>query len=312
MIPVFSELSQIPSDFLKSSVAIGNFDGVHLGHARLIRLLVEQARRLHSRSIVLTFDPPPKALLKPDMRMQPPITPVALRAELLGHLGVDAVVAIPTTLKLLNLTPHEFFKNVMVEQLGVCGIVEGPNFRFGKDRAGDILVLGELCHQYEVALQIVDAENDGSGMISSSRIRKLLSEGNVEQANSMLIRPFRICGVVSKGAGRGRQILVPTANLTAIRSLLPGPGVYGGLVRVDGQPFKTAINIGPNPTFDEAQAKIELHLIGWEGDLYGRNLCCELLVRVRDTRKFGSKDQLLQQIQADIAIIMDRVSISGG
>lgn len=311
MIPVFTQLDSIPVELLSGCVAIGNFDGVHRGHARLLGCLVEQAKTQQGPAVVLTFDPPPMALLRPDIRLQPPITPIPRRAELLGMLGVHAVIALPTSPELLNLTPKQFFDEVLVQQLRVRGIVEGPNFRFGKDREGDTNLLKQLCEREGITVQIVDAENDSGGMVSSSRIRSLLAEGEVESANAMLTQPFQMVGLVTEGAGRGRQLLVPTANLSNVASLIPRHGVYGGVVRVDGQVVKAAVNIGPNPTFGELQSKIEMHLIGWQGDLYGRHLACDLLTWVRETQKFHSKEELLKQIQTDIAIINQRLPTLG-
>lgn len=309
MIPVQTDLQQIPSDFAGGSVAIGNFDGVHRGHAELIQRLVQQAKRRHSPAIILTFDPPPIALLKPEVPLQPPITPIGRRAELLGELGVDGLVVLPTNMQLLNLTPQQFFQQVLMEQLQVQGMVEGPNFRFGKDRAGDTELLRELCNQHGVELAIVEATIEAEEMISSSRIRKLLGAGNVDAANALLTRPFQISGLVAPGAGRGREMMVPTANLIDVQSLIPAQGVYGGIVELAGTAHRAAIHIGPNPTFGETHTKIELHLIGFQGDLYGQTVSCDLLTRVRDTRQFNSRDELLNQIRSDVSIIISRVSL---
>ncbi len=311
MIPVITDLTQIPSHLVGGSVAVGNFDSVHLGHARLVRQLVDQAADLGGPAVVITFDPPPIALLKPNEPLLPPITTIARRAELLARLGVSGLIALQTNGELLSLSPKRFFDEVLVRQLRLTGMVEGPNFRFGKDRAGDTKLLASLCSDRGIDLKVVDAKNDDGGMISSSRIRRLLAEGDVAAANAMLTQPFQISGLVAPGAGRGQKMLVATANLTHVQSLIPAHGVYGGSVRVDDRLYRAAVHIGPNPTFGESEPKIELHLVEWHGELYGRSLNCELLIKVRDIRKFDSREALLQQIRSDIELISEKVTLNG-
>lgn len=310
MIPVLTDLSQIPNEFLGGSVAVGNFDGVHLGHASLIRQLVAQSNDLMGPALVVTFDPPPISVLRPEIPLLPPITPLQRRAELLGKLGVAAMIALPTHHGLLDLTPERFFRDVLLGQLRIRGMVEGPNFRFGKDRTGDIHLLSELCSSAHIAFQVVDSTNDANGMISSSRIRKLLAEGDVAAANAMLTKPFQISGLVSQGAGRGRRLVVPTANLTEVRSLIPAEGVYGGLVFWEDKYYRTAISIGPNPTFEDNCPKIELHLLQWQGELYGSRLGCDLLIRLRGLQKFNSEVELRNQIQTDVAKVIKCVPLT--
>lgn len=309
MIPVLTDLRQIRADLLGGSVAVGNFDGVHRGHASLIRQLVHQSRLLGSSAIVLTFDPPPIALLNPELPLLPPITTIARRAELLTELGVDALIAFPTNDALLELSPVQFFEGVLLGQLQIRGMVEGPNFRFGKDRTGDTKLLAELCSRHNVTLKIEEATEDADGLISSSRVRTLLASGDVAGANAMLTQPFRLSGIVAEGAGRGRQLGFPTANLTRVESLIPAHGVYGGVVRIEGQPYRAAVNLGPNPTFGEHQTKIEIHVPQWQGDLYGHPLSCELHLRVRGVKKFESKEALLEQIRSDVEQIQELIAI---
>lgn len=309
MIPVLTDLNELPTSLRGGCAAVGNFDGVHRGHARLVQTLVEMARRLGGPAVVVTFDPPPIVLLKPDVPLLPPITSLQRRAELLGQLGVQALIALPTTHKLLNLSPEQFFNDIIVGQLAARGMVEGPNFFFGKDRKGDTKLLAQLCAKREMALCIADAQSDSAGMISSSRIRTLLARGEVEAANRMLTRPFRISGMVSQGAGRGKRLLVPTANLVNIPSLVPEHGVYGGLVEVDSHFYRAAVNIGPNPTFSDSSPKVEIHLLQWQGELYGQILHCDLVAKIRSIKKFESVEALLSQIQADIQQITQRVTL---
>jgi riboflavin kinase / FMN adenylyltransferase len=309
MIPVLTDLNELPHWLQEGCAAVGNFDGVHRGHVRLVDALVQMARAVGGPAVVLTFDPPPIVLLKPDVPLLPPITSLQRRAELLGQLGIQALIALPTTHELLNLSPQQFFDDVIVGQLATRGMVEGPNFYFGKDRQGDTQLLAQLCAKNQIALTIVEAQSDETGMISSSRIRQLLACGEVEAANKMLTRPFRISGMVSQGAGRGKRLLVPTANLIQIQSLVPEHGVYGGLVEINGRPYRAAVNIGPNPTFSDLSPKVEIHLLQWQGELYGQTLHCDLIAKIRSIKKFETVEALLNQIEADIQQIVQRVAL---
>ena len=309
MIPLVRHLDQLPAN-LRAAAAVGNFDGVHRGHGALIRQLVQLADDLGGPAVVITFDPPPIAVLHPQLPLHPPLTTLERRAELLGGLGVQGLLALPTSADLLNLSPEQFVDQILVGRLRVRGLVEGPNFRFGKDRAGDVSLLQSLCQQRDIQLRVVQAEAAARGMISRSRIRQRLADGQIASANRMLTQPFQLQGTVAGGAGRGQRLLVPTANLTQVQTLVPAQGVYAGSAKVEGQSLRAAINIGPNPTFGEQQAKIEVHLLDWQGDLYGRTLHCDLIDRVRDVRKFESTDELLRQIRADIAQVVQAVPLA--
>jgi riboflavin kinase / FMN adenylyltransferase len=300
MIPLFTSIDHVPQSLLGCAVAVGNFDGLHRGHAGLVTQLVKHAAQLNCPSLVITFDPPPIVLLKPDLSVLPPLTTLERRAELLGELGVDGLLVLPTSKQLLDLSPVQFYDQILVQRLGMRAMVEGENFRFGKDRAGDVQLLDALCRRDGIRFQVAQSVDDALGMISSSRIRKLLTEGNLVAANAMLTQPFRISGVVSRGAGRGSGLGFPTANLEGLRSLVPGHGVYAAVVRLEGKPYAAAINIGPNPTFGELLPKVEVHIIGWKQNLYSQLLHCDLLAKVRDVVRFENVEQLLGQIQLDL------------
>ena len=309
MIPLLTDLHEVPQDFRGGVVAVGNFDGVHRGHASLIQRLVSLSRQIGSRSLVITFDPHPSTLLRPDLPVLEPLTTLARRAELLGELGVDGLLALPTSPQLLELSPIEFYQRVLVGELKIRGMVEGPNFRFGKDREGDVQLLQQICSRDQIQFQIADSIDDPQGMISSSRIRQLLVAGDVAQAATMLTRPFRVSGVVTRGAGRGTGLGFPTANLDQIRSMLPGHGVYAGRVEVGGQAYRAAMNLGPNPTFGENRTKVEVHIIDLKQDLYGQTLHCDMIAKVRDVVRFEGVQQLLAQIEQDLTKVVQLVQI---
>jgi len=292
-------LDDFPADFWCGAVAIGNFDGVHLGHARLVERLRQKAAEVGGPVTVFTFDPHPVVLLRPETA-PPPLTWTERKAELLARLGVDAVIIYPTESSLLELSPEEFFARVVVGALRAKAMVEGPNFRFGRGRAGDVHLLRELCAGAGVSLDVVEPAADDAGLISSSRVRERIREGDVDAARDMLTQPYRVRGMVVHGARRGGSLGFPTANLEAVDTLMPGLGVYAGRAYVAGQTWPAAINIGPNPTFGEHGFKFEVHLPGFSGFLYGQPLEVDFLARLRDIHPFGSTNELKQQLQADI------------
>jgi len=266
----------------------------------MIGQLVALARELGTRAVAVTFDPPPLALLAPG-RMPPQLTTLSQKVELLKEIGVDEVVVCPTTRELLSLSAEQFFEDVLIRQLGGRGIVEGPNFRFGRGRTGDIALLQQLCAQRQLPISIVEAREIDGIMVSSSEVRTALGDGDVAKARRLLGRPYSISGVVVHGAERGRLLGFPTANLSQIETLLPPAGVYSGRTTIDGTSFAVALNIGPNPTFSEDQLKIEAHLIGYAGDLYDRVVTIDVLSRLRGVVKFPGVDALQTQLQHDIA-----------
>ena len=295
------QLNQLTPNDRGGALTIGNFDGVHRGHVRLIERLVAHARDVNGPAVVFTFDPHPANLLRPNS-IPLPLTTIDKKAELLAQLGVDILVVYPTDRHLLDLSPEAFFQEIVLRKLGAKAVVEGPNFYFGKDRAGDVVSLSELCATNQLALEIVNpiAEPAG-GIISSSRVRSELATGNLKAVTAMLNRPFQLTGKVTMGAQRGRTIGFPTANLAEIQTWIPAPGVYAGRVVVDGEAYAAAINIGSNPTFSDDQDKVEVHVIGFHGQLYGTTLEVDFLVRLRDIHTFESVESLTKQLHVDVA-----------
>lgn len=292
-------LDDFPADLRHGAVAIGNFDGVHHGHARIVERLRAAAAALHGPAIVFTFDPHPVRLLRPE-KAPPPLTWTDRKADLLAELGVDAVVSYPTDLALLNLTAEAFFQTIVDQRLGAVAIAEGPNFRFGHNRAGDIELLATLTTQAGMRLEVVDPVLIDGEIVSSSRCRQLISAGQVEAANRLLTQPYRIRGLVVHGAGRGSTIGFPTANIDGIDTLLPAPGVYAGRAILEGKSRAVAINIGPNPTFGEQRLKVEAHVIDWHGSLYSSVLEVDFHARLRDIQHFDNVQALKEQLLRDV------------
>jgi riboflavin kinase/FMN adenylyltransferase len=289
-----------PDDYRGGAVSIGNFDGVHRGHAALLAELRRQAEAVGGPAVAVTFDPPPLRLLQP-AKYQPALTTLETRAALLEARGADQVLILRTTHDLLHLSADDFFQQVIRAHLSARALVEGDNFRFGHNREGTIDTLRTLCRQAGLGLSIVPplVTPDGTP-ISSSRVRDALLRGDVREAAELLDRPYRLRGLVATGQRRGQTLGFPTANLEKIVTLIPSDGVYAVRAFVDGQTWPGAANIGPNPTFGEQARKVEVHLIDYQGNLYGRELEVEFLERLRDTRPFAGVTQLVEQLRHDI------------
>jgi riboflavin kinase/FMN adenylyltransferase len=281
------------------ALAVGNFDGVHLGHAALLTALVRQAHLHSGPAVALTFDPHPLQLLRPG-QTPPALTTPAERTRLLLELGADHVVTLHTTPELLRLSAEEFFTEVIRGRFGARAMVEGLNFGFGRGRAGSVETLGKLCTEARIALTIVPPVQLDGGEVSSSRVRAALQAGDVESAERLLGRPYRLHGTVGVGQRRGATLGFPTANLNDLQTLAPGDGVYAARASHGGSTWPAAVNVGPNPTFGENARKVEVHLIGFAGDLYGRPLAVDFVRRLRDTKPFGSVTELVEQLRRDV------------
>lgn len=287
-----------------SAVAVGNFDGVHLGHAAIARRLRRAADRAGVPAVALTFDPHPAAIVRPGTAPLPLTTP-ARRAELLLALGLDAVLVQPAVPALMQLTAESFYQQILRGSLAALAFVEGQDFRFGAGRAGDVALLARLAEADGASLEVVDPVLVDGEPVSSSRLRRLVAAGGVAAAADLGTAPLRATGRVVVGARRGTGLGFPTANLAEISTLLPAPGVYAARAAVAGEVGRrwrpAAVHLGPAPTFDSAAASVEVHLIGFAGDLYDHVLDVDFLDRLRDTQRFASPAELKTQLAADVA-----------
>jgi riboflavin kinase / FMN adenylyltransferase len=282
-------------------VALGNFDGVHLGHQEVLRRAVGEGRRAGMRVVAATFQPHPRAVLGAG---DPPrlLTPRDLRREALLRYGAEEVVEIPFDRELSRKSPEQFVRDVLVGDIGAGVVVVGENFRFGHRAAGDFGDLHRLMREMEreaVAVK-VRAVGEGGG-ISSTRIRALISEGRVEEAAGLLGRAYVLRGEVVVGDRRGRTIGFPTANvLPEAEAVVPAYGVYAGFVLVGDQEFAACTNVGVAPTFARAESRVEAYLLDFDGDLYGRVVDVGFTRRIRGEKKFSGIDELKAQIQRDV------------
>ncbi|MBN2294941.1 MAG: bifunctional riboflavin kinase/FAD synthetase [Pirellulales bacterium] len=298
------KLEELPDDLRRGAVSIGNFDGVHLGHAHLVERLVARAHEHDGPALVFTFDPHPATVLRP-REIPPSLSWIQRKVDLLGRLGVDMVVAFAADADLLKLSPREFFERIILCHLGSRAIVEGPNFFFGHKRQGDIKLLGQLCIENGLVLDVVNPIVVDGGIVSSSRIRKLVAQGEIERANRLLTEPYRIRGRVVHGEGRGVKLGFPTLNLDNIDTLLPGHGVYAARAWIGLRNWPAALNIGPNCTFDEDNLKVEAHLIGAGEDFYDQEVEIEVFQRLRGPKKYASVELLIEQVGRDIRAVVE-------
>lgn len=288
-----------PADCRGGAVTIGNFDGVHRGHAALVAEVKRQAKQVSGPAVALTFEPHPLQLLRPEL-FQPILTTAGDRVSLLREAGADRVLALRTCVELLHLSAGDFFNRVIGEHLDARAVVEGLNFGFGHNREGTVDTLARLCQATGRRMIVVPPVLMDGKAISSSRVRNLLLAGAVREAALYLNRLYRIRATVVTGRQRGRDLGFPTANLEQILTLTPRDGVYAVIAHHEGKPWPAAANLGPNPTFQEEARKVEVHLIGFNGSLVGKTLAVDFVERLRDTRPFENVGQLVEQLNKDI------------
>jgi riboflavin kinase/FMN adenylyltransferase len=283
------------------AVTVGNFDGVHRGHRALVDAVAGEARSRGVASVALVFDPHPSRVLAPE-RAPGTLTTIEQRAELLGELGVERLVVLPFTRELSHEPPEAFARRVLAETLGASAVVVGFNFRFGRDRGGDVGALEALGGRLGFGVLPVAPVLHHGSPVSSTRVREAIARGAVEAARELLGRPYFLDGIVVEGVGRGRRLGVPTANLDPVNEVLPGGGVYAARARVArGAPgLPAVVNMGRRPTFGGGAFLLEAHLIDWGGDLYGRILRLEFVARLRDEERFPDAAALRAQIGRDI------------
>ena len=285
---------------------MGNFDGVHLGHQVVVRRAVEEARSRGMRAVAVTFDPHPRAVLRPESEPKL-LTVLEVREELLLGCGVDEVTVLRFDLDLSKKSPGDFVREVLVGELGAGVVVVGENFRFGYKASGDVKDLDRHMRDaggeaYAVPTYVL-GEAAGSGeAINSTRIRMLLHDGEAREAARLLGRPYSLRGVVVEGDKRGHALGFPTANvLPGAVALVPGRGVYAGHVRVGEERYGACTNVGVAPTFERRESRVEAYLLDYEGDLYGEVIDVTFEERLRPEKQFSGVYELKEQIARDVA-----------
>jgi riboflavin kinase / FMN adenylyltransferase len=287
-----------PSWITHPVLALGNFDGLHRGHLKIIERVKRGAAERGGTPMAMTFDPHPPRIVRPDKAPQLLMT-TRQRLEALHQAGLQAVAVVRFTHDLSQWDAETFVRRVLVDWLRVAEVWVGANFLFGHDRQGNFSLLRSLGHTYGFRADKIDPVRYRDFIVSSTRVRRLVSEGRVDEAGALLGRVYAIEGVVVEGRRRGRELGFPTANLQTDNELIPPHGVYATIVTIDGVQYGAVTNLGTRPTFGETGATVETHILGDVGDLYGRTFRVAFVQRLRDERRFEDVDALRIQIDAD-------------
>ncbi len=290
----------LPRDGRRAIVTVGTFDGVHLGHWEVLQEICRRARATGGRSILVTFHPHPLRVVRPE-HAPPLLTTLAEKREVLAESGLEYVVFVPFTRTLQSYRARRFVEEILLGRIGMDELVIGYDHGFGKDREGSVAMLRHLGGDMGFSVDVVDAFHAEGEPVSSSRIRRLLAEGDAAAAARLLGRPYRLEGVVVRGERRGRELGFPTANIEVgdPEKMLPKEGVYAAYGRVRGERIPGLLHLGPRPTFPGFTPTIELHLLDWRGDIYGDHVRVEVVDRIRDIRSFPSADALIEAIRQD-------------
>lgn len=299
---IYKDISQLKKDN-NTVLTLGTFDGVHLGHKKIIETLHLKSENKGSRKLVITFEPHPRTVLYKNSRRIELLTSFEEKVAVFKELKVDNLLVLNFTESFSQLPSDVFFKEYVVDKIGLSEIVVGHDHKFGKARGGDETLLIELGVKYNFSVTRVDGVTIDDVTVSSTKIRNLLYEGNIKSANKMLGRLFSLKGKVVAGDKRGRTLGFPTANLDIVdeNKLIPATGVYSVEVVLKSAKYKGVMNIGRRPTFNSNSDEIvkEVHLIDFSGDIYGEDITIKIIDRIREEKKFESKDELIRQIFVD-------------
>jgi riboflavin kinase/FMN adenylyltransferase len=297
---IYRSLDEIGGKLRNAAVTIGNFDGVHLGHREIFRRVLDLSARLDGVSVVITFKPHPLKVLAPgrDFRL---ITTYEEKERLIAESGIDCLVALPFSRRLASFPAGDFVRDLLVGRIGMKGMIVGYDYAFGRNREGDASLLGILGAELGFSVEVLEQIGSDDEGFSSSMVRKMIAEGDVKGVVRLLGRNFSVGGKVVHGFHRGRTLGFPTANIRVEEELLPEPGVYAVKVEGEGSVWDGACNIGTNPTFHGAMVTVEVHLLGFDGDLYGKRLRVYFVDRVRDERTFSGIHALKDAIRQDVS-----------
>jgi riboflavin kinase / FMN adenylyltransferase len=299
---IYHKLEDISADLGRSLVSVGNFDGVHRAHLRVLQEIVARSKHRHARSVAVTFEPHPMRILRPDAGLKL-LTPLPEKIRLLEKTGIDVVALIPFTPELSLMSPREFVKLILCDRLRAVEVHEGYNFRFGHKAAGDVTLLTELGAECGFDVITYPELRLRGQSVSSTRIRELIHAGDIRRARSLLGRPFSIQSTAGRGRGYGSKYTVPTINLSRYQELVPRDGVYVTQTRVGRECFNSVTNVGNRPTFGSDSFAIESHLLDFHPLEITADTEIEIsfLSGVRDEIKFSSVEELRRQIQRDVA-----------
>lgn len=294
---VIKGLRHLPSFSRDCVVAIGNFDGIHLGHQKILQNLVREARKHSLFSLVLTFSPHPgKVLGSGKVKM---LQTLDQRLSEIDKYGVQYAVILPFNQKFANITAEKFVRTIVIQKLKAKEVIVGENFRFGQNREGDISKLKALAAEFNLKVQSIPPVAKENHVVSSSLIRKFLEQGNPEKANDLIGRPYEIEGTVIKGKSRGKHLGFPTANIYPLNEIIP-TGVFISEVGIRSKLWPAVTHVGSKPTFNDKDIHIESYIMDFENDLYGERIRILFLRKIRDEKKFETPEALSLQIKKDL------------
>jgi riboflavin kinase/FMN adenylyltransferase len=298
---VFHKLEDVPAEFGPTILSVGNFDGVHRAHAQVLRTIVNRARQSGSKSVAVSFEPHPVRILRPDADLKL-LTPTPEKVRLLAATGLDAVLLLPFTRDLSLMTPQRFAHDILKKGLHTREVHEGYNFHFGHKAAGNVTLLAELGKKMGFEVHVYPEMRLRGEPVSSSHIRKLITQGRVSRARHLLARPFSILSTAGRGRGYGAKYTVPTINLSRYEELVPGDGVYITRTRIGQECFDSVTNVGNRPTFGVESFAIETHLLNFHPIELTPESEVEIhfLQRLRNEIKFPSVEALREQIAGDV------------
>ena len=312
---LYENIDAIRQPFTNAVLTIGNFDGVHIGHQSLFHEVILKAASLNGTSVAMTFEPHPLRVLT-NRRHPPLITLNEQKKELIAATELDVLIIVPFTKEFAAISAREFISEWLVRRIGMKAIIVGQDYSFGKDREGDIQLLKTLGeqHQFDVILaDWIKSAHRNEGRISSTRIRELVTAGDIEKAKRLLGRHYQIRGTVIKGRNRGGKLLgFPTANLSLQDELCPKTGIYAVTVDWQERRYQGVANIGYSPTFDDHLFTVEVHILDFHQDLYGQKIKINFLKRIRDEIKFDSINALSDQIRNDISVARELFDLQSG
>jgi riboflavin kinase/FMN adenylyltransferase len=280
-------------------VALGNFDGIHLGHQLIFKRAKATAAENGGESVVLTFEPHPLRVLHPD-RCPPLITPFKKKMMLIESLGIDVVICADFTREFALLSARGFVKSVLHERIRASRVIVGYNYHFGRGRQGGVEELRQYAHEFGFQIEVVGPVRVGDQTVSSSAIRRLIENGKMAEAAHLLGRHFIVLGKVIWGTARGRLLGVPTANVEILNELYPKNGVYAVEVQIDRNTYQGVANVGVNPTFEGNRFSVEVHILDFHMDIYGREIQVAFIERIRDEQVFQTSEALIGQIRKDV------------
>lgn len=303
---VFRSIKEIPYQE-NSYITLGTFDGIHVGHRKILRQLVEQSQNEGCRSVLVTFYPHPKSVVKMRDDSIALLTPLEEKIGLLQGSGLHSLLVLPFTPELAEMAPELFVKEIFLEGVGVKGLIIGYNHAFGRNREGSQDLLNRLGKQFGFTVDVIPSVEVDGQPVSSTRIRRLLMEGHVDQAGRILGNHYQIRGVVKKGRRLGNKLGFPTANIDVLgdNKLIPKDGVYAVFVTIETIRYKGMANLGFKPTFGKEEHSLEVFIHDFNGDIYKRKLTIEFIHRIRDEKKFNSLDHLKSQIESDRTISLN-------